>query len=77
VAPYAVGGVFVVEGDGGNRLWVVPSMQISIVRTGRRPQHGKDWNDARIPNLIIRGARDYIPTRPHPATDLSELVPNH
>jgi CubicO group peptidase (beta-lactamase class C family) len=75
--PYATTGVFVVEGEGGNRMWIVPSLQIAIVRTGRLPRRGEDWDDTRIPNLIIRAARDYIPPRPHPDTDLSKLVPQH
>jgi hypothetical protein len=75
--PYASDDVFLVEGSGGYRLWLVPSLQIAILRTGRMPRAAGDWDDARIPNLIIRGARDYLPPRAQPGTDLSKLVPNH
>jgi CubicO group peptidase (beta-lactamase class C family) len=75
--PYATGGVFVVEGDGGNRLWVVPALLIAIVRTGGAPRHGTGWDDTRIPNLILRGARDFITPRPHADRDLSKVVPGH
>ena len=66
-----------VEAAGGNRLWLVPSLQIAILRTGHMPRGGGDWDDARIPNLIIHGARDYVPQQGQPAADLSKLVPNH
>jgi CubicO group peptidase (beta-lactamase class C family) len=64
--------VFAVEGEGGNRLWLVPSLQLAILCTG--PAAGRDaaWDDARLPNLVIRAARDA-----QPATDVSALVPGH
>ncbi len=69
----AAPGVFELEGR-GNRMWLVPSMALVILRTG--PTLGDDWDDSRIPNLIIRGARDYAPSSPRPG-DLRSLVPNH
>ena len=75
--PYAAHDVFVVEGAGGNRLWLVPSLQIAILCTG--PSAGRDagWDDARIPNLIIRAAHDFQPAAARPGTDISSLVPGH
>jgi CubicO group peptidase (beta-lactamase class C family) len=70
---YAVPGVFEVEGR-GNRMWLVPSMALVILRTGRTLPG--DWDDSLIPNLIIRGARDYAPPTPRPEA-LRGLVPNH
>jgi len=69
--------VFAVEGEGGNRLWLVPSLQIAILCTG--PAHGRDaaWDDARLPNLIIRAARDALPAAAQPGADVSALVPGH
>jgi CubicO group peptidase (beta-lactamase class C family) len=71
---YVTDDVFVVEG-GANRMWLVPAMQIAILRTGS--QSGPDWDDGRIPNLIIRGARDFVPPAARPGADLRQLVPNH
>jgi CubicO group peptidase (beta-lactamase class C family) len=85
MTPYVSTDVFLVEG-GGNRLWLVPSLQIAILRTanplkdaaGTTAASGmSDWDDARIPNLIIRGARDFVPSVARPGGDLSKLVPNH
>jgi CubicO group peptidase (beta-lactamase class C family) len=69
--------VFAVEGQGGNRLWLVPSLQIAILCTG--PASGRDaaWDDARLPNLIIRAARDALPAAAQPGADVSALVPGH
>jgi CubicO group peptidase (beta-lactamase class C family) len=74
MTPYATPDMFVVEG-GGNRLWLVPSMQIAVLRTGATI--GSDWDDGRIPNLIVRGAHDYVPPAARPGADLRQLVPNH
>ena len=69
--------VFAVEGQGGNRLWLVPSLQIAILCTG--PAAGRDaaWDDARLPNLVIRAARDALPPAAQPGADVSALVPGH
>jgi CubicO group peptidase (beta-lactamase class C family) len=75
--PYATNDVFLVEASGGNRLWLVPSLHIAILRTGGLPRTPSDWDDAHIPNLIIHGARDYLPPQAQPGADLSKLVPNH
>jgi CubicO group peptidase (beta-lactamase class C family) len=74
MTPYATADVFVVEG-GGNRMWLVPSLQLAILRTGEAPE--SDWDESRIPNTIIRGARDYAPPAARPGADLRQLVPNH
>jgi CubicO group peptidase (beta-lactamase class C family) len=71
---FAAADVFMVE-SAGHRMWLVPSMELVILRTG--PTLGSPWDDSRIPNLIIRGARDYVPARARPGVDLRSLVPNH
>jgi len=73
VTPYVTGEVFAVEG-GGNRLWLIPSLEIAILRMGARTQN---WDEASIPNLIIRAARDFVPPAARPGADLRQLVPNH
>jgi CubicO group peptidase (beta-lactamase class C family) len=75
--PYAVDDLFVVEGQGGNRLWLVPSMQLAILRMAPESRGSPDFDDTRIPNLIIRGARDYQPPQARPGADISRMVPGH
>lgn len=75
--PYASDDLFVVEGQGGNRLWLVPSMQMAILRMAPDSRAARDFDDTRIPNLIIRGARDYQPPQARPGADISRIVPGH
>ena len=72
--PYATQDLFIIEGNGGNRLWLIPSMQMAILRMGPAPERAADWDDALIPNAIIRGARDY---KQPSASDISRIVPGH
>ncbi len=74
---YAARDAFVAGGAEGNRLWIVPSMGIVILRTGSATTGEPGWDDARIPNLVIRGARDFLPPSALPGADLSSIVPGH
>ncbi len=51
--PFAAG-VFFLDGLLLQRVWVVPDHELVIVRTGA---DDPEWDDARIPNLLIRGMR--------------------
>ncbi len=73
--PYATADTFLLKGNGKTRLWLVPSLGLSILRVGTNDQFDADWDDSRIPNLIIRGAGDYVPNTG--AQGVSDLVPNH
>ncbi len=73
--PYAASDMFVVEGRGGNRMWLVPSLQLAIVCTGDGRGRDARWDEVRIPNLVVRAARDYVPSAP--AAGVSALVPGH
>lgn len=78
--PYAVDDLFVVAGNGGgNRLWIVPSLQLAVLMMAPAQAGHRllDWDDARIPNLVIRGARDYKPPQARPGADIATIVPGH
>ena len=75
--PYVPGDTFLLKGTGTTRLWLVPSMNLSILRIGSRDKAGPDWDDSHIPNLIVRGASDYVPKAAKSGADISNLVPNH
>ena len=49
-----------------------------LLAGGNEPPAGRDaaWDDRRIPNLIIRAARDYLPPA-EPGADVSALIPAH
>jgi CubicO group peptidase (beta-lactamase class C family) len=73
---YATRDLFVVQGAGGNRLWIVPSLQLAILCTGAAGGRDPAWKDSQIPNLIIRAARDFRAPAAPPG-DASSLVPGH
>ncbi len=52
--PFAAEDVIYFDGFGGSRVYVVPSQGLVIVRTG---DIALDWDDAYLPNTIIRGLR--------------------
>ncbi len=74
VSPYAAKDVLLASGA-GNWLWMIPSLQIAILRTGRAD--ATDWDESRIPNLVLGGVRDLAPSGSHPGVDVSTLVPQH
>ena len=45
---------FMLLGQGEQRVYVIPSQELVIVRLGR-PAPG--WDDPRIPNLLVRALR--------------------
>ncbi|MBV8975466.1 MAG: serine hydrolase [Sinobacteraceae bacterium] len=69
--------LYAVEGQGGNRLWLLPSLQIAILCTG--PARGRDsrWDDNRLPSLVVRAARDALPPAAQPGVDISAIVSGH
>lgn len=73
---YAADDTYLLKGPGKSRLWFVPSLGLSILRTGTSSDSAADWDDSRIPNLIIRGARDFVP-QAGDSQDVRSLVPNH
>lgn len=52
--PFAAEDMIYIDGFGGQRVYIVPSRDLIIVRTGEALM---DYDDARIPNAILRGLR--------------------
>ncbi|MGA7822880.1 MAG: hypothetical protein WCA14_01710, partial [Steroidobacteraceae bacterium] len=77
IDPYAAGDTYLVDGGGGNRLWLVPSMQIAVLIMGGMPRAAHPSDEVRIPNLVVTGARDFVPRAAHPGADISAIVPGH
>lgn len=51
-APFAAPDLVYFDGFGGQRVYAVPSLGLVIVRTGAL---ATDWDEARLPNLVIGG----------------------
>jgi len=73
-SPYLSPDTFAVDG-GGNFLWIVPSLHLAVLRTASHAR--ADFDESRIPNLIVSGARDFVPVPARPGSDLSRIVPGH
>ena len=52
--PFAAPDLIYFDGFGGARVYIVPSAGLVMVRTG---ELALDWDDAYLPNLILRGLR--------------------
>jgi CubicO group peptidase (beta-lactamase class C family) len=65
---------FYLAGAGKSRLWLHPALHLAVLRMGTEP---KDWDESRIPSLVIAGVIDRPPAPAPDQTDLSKLVPNH
>ena len=50
--PYLMNDLIYFDGFGGQRVYVIPSEDLVIVRTG---DVSMDWDDALLPNTIFRG----------------------
>jgi CubicO group peptidase (beta-lactamase class C family) len=74
-APYMAPDTYALDGGEGTFLWVVPSLHLVVLRTASRRQ--ADFDESRIPNLIVSGARDFVPPAARPGRDLSGIVPGH
>jgi CubicO group peptidase (beta-lactamase class C family) len=51
---FAAPGIIFFDGMGGQRVYIIPSVNMVIVRTGAISM---DWDDSRLPNLLIRGLK--------------------
>ena len=52
--PFVAADMIYIDGFGGQRVYIVPSQELIIIRTGRAQTK---WDDAVIPNAILRGLR--------------------
>jgi CubicO group peptidase (beta-lactamase class C family) len=59
--PFVANDVVFIDGFGGQRVYVVPSQDLIIVRTGRAIADMQklegNWDDALLPNTILRGIK--------------------
>ncbi len=61
--PFLADDLFLFDGMNGQIVWIVPSQQLVIVRTGLRPPPGQpEWDNAWIPNVILRSLAATGPT---------------
>jgi len=64
------------EGSGDQRLWVVPSLKLAILRLGEAPPDAAGWDEAMIPDSIIRGTSGWQPHAAGEGVDPSRYAPH-
>ena len=55
--PFAVDDLFYFDGGGKVRIWISPKLDLIVLRMGFPPPKGKDFDEAFMPNTIIRGIK--------------------
>ncbi len=77
-----VGGAFAardvawLEAAGKQRLWVVPTLKLVILRVGEEPAADKGWDETLIPDSIIRGTSGWQPTGVSEGIDPKKFAPH-
>ena len=64
------------ESAGKQRLWIVPSLRLVILRLGDEPPESEGWDEAMIPDSIIRGTAGWQPARAEEGTDPKRFAPH-
>jgi CubicO group peptidase (beta-lactamase class C family) len=72
---FAVRDVAWLEGSNKQRMWVVPSLRLVILRLGEEPG-SEGWDEAMIPNCIIRGTSGWKPAAAGQGVDPSLYAPH-
>jgi CubicO group peptidase (beta-lactamase class C family) len=77
-----VGGAFAardvawLEAEGKQRLWIVPSLRLVILRVGDEPEPEDGWDEAIIPDSIIRNTRGWSPAAASEGVDPKRFAPH-
>ncbi len=53
--PYLAADLYLFDGNGNQVMYLVPSEQLVVLRTGTGPQRPQEWDNSRLPNLLMRG----------------------
>jgi CubicO group peptidase (beta-lactamase class C family) len=62
------------DGRDKQRLWIVPALRLTILRVGGDPSTG--WDEAMIPDSIIRGTSGWHPPAPGQRVDPKLFAPH-
>jgi CubicO group peptidase (beta-lactamase class C family) len=53
--PYAARDLYLFDGNSSQVVYIIPSQQLIVLRTGDGPAKTLEWDNAHLPNLLIRG----------------------
>jgi hypothetical protein len=54
-APYLADDLFLFDGNANQVVYIVPSLDLIILRVGDPPPREPEWDNAILPNLIMSG----------------------
>jgi hypothetical protein len=64
------------DGRDDQRLWIVPSLKLWILRLGAAPSAARGWDEAMIPDSIIRGTSGWQPRSAGEGVDPNKFAPH-
>jgi CubicO group peptidase (beta-lactamase class C family) len=64
------------ESAGSQRLWIVPSLRLTILRVGDDPPDSQGWDEAMIPDSIIRNMSSWQQGAGSEGVDLNKYAPH-
>ena len=73
---FAAHDVVWLESDGKQRLWIVPSLDLVILRVGDEPPRDKGWDELMIPDSIIRGTSGWQSAKAGEGIDPNKFAPH-
>jgi len=73
---FAAADVAWLDGGRSQRLWVVPSLRLVILRAGDEPDESDGWDDTMIPDSIIRGTSGWKPRSAGEGIDPNKFAPH-
>ncbi len=54
--PYAARDLYLFDGNSNQVVYIIPSRNLIVLRTGESPSKTLEWDNAFLPNLILRGS---------------------
>jgi CubicO group peptidase (beta-lactamase class C family) len=73
---FATPGVARLEAAGKQRLWIVPSLRLVVLRVGGEPPANQRWDEASIPDSIIRGTAAWQASSVSEGVDPKKFAPH-
>jgi CubicO group peptidase (beta-lactamase class C family) len=62
--PYLARDLVMFDGNSNQTVYIVPSARLVILRTGDSPPKSPEWDNAMLPNTILRGMKYRGPAQP-------------
>lgn len=73
---FSAGDVVRLEAAGKQRMWMVPSLKLVILRVGDEPSASAGWSEEMIPDAIIRGTSGWHPKSVGEGVDPNKYAPH-